>query len=158
MTGRFTILVAEDDAGDRMLLKDAWQESGFQNDLRFVADGEELMDYLQRCGKYADAESSPLPDLILLDLDMPKKEGREALQEIQASAMLRSIPVIVLTSAKSAGDIVRSYHLGANSYVVKPATFHQLVCAVKTIWLYWFDVVTLPSSGGKAQHAWGSNP
>lgn len=153
MTGRFTILVAEDDAGDRMLLKDAWQESGFQNDLRFVADGEELMDYLQRCGKYADAESSPLPDLILLDLDMPKKDGREALQEIEASPMLRSTPVIVLTSSKSAGDIVRSYHLGANSYIVKPATFDQLVGVVKTVWLYWFGIVTLPLSGDKGQLA-----
>jgi len=121
-----TILMADDDAEDSMLTKDAWDEARLANDLRFVGDGEELMDYLHHRGTYADPKTSPTPGLILLDLNMPKKDGREALQEIKADPRLRAIPVIVLTTSKADEDIIRSYGTGASSYITKPVVFKQL--------------------------------
>ena len=139
-----TILMADDDEDDCMLAREALVESRLANDLHFVRDGEELMDYLYRRGKYLDPISSPRPGLILLDLNMPKKDGREALQEIKANAQLRHIPIVVLTTSKAEEDIYRSYYLGANSFITKPVTFAALVEVMKTIGKYWFEIVELP--------------
>ena len=138
------ILMADDDADDRMLTKDALEESRVLNELRFVQDGEELMDYLHRRGKYADAESSPKPGLILLDLNMPKKDGREALKEIKADPNLRRIPVVIITTSKAEEDIFRSYDFGASSFITKPVTFDRLVDLMKAIGEYWVEFVELP--------------
>src|ERR1700756_3269903 len=121
-----TILMADDDADDRLMTKEAFEESRLANDLRFVEDGVELLDYLKRRGKYEDPTASPLPGLILLDLNMPKKDGREALAEIKADPELQRIPVVILTTSKQEEDIYRSYQLHANSYITKPVTFEQL--------------------------------
>ena len=140
-----TILMAEDDPEDRMLTLEGFQESRLANDLRFVEDGEQLMDYLQRRGRFADPALSPRPGLILLDLNMPRKDGREALAEIKAHPELRSIPIVVLTTSKAEEDIMRSYDLGANSYITKPVTFGGLVDILRTLGLYWFEIVNLPN-------------
>jgi two-component system response regulator len=140
-----TILMAEDDADDRMLTKEALDESRVLNDLRFVEDGVELMDYLQRRGKYSDPASSPLPGLILLDLNMPKKDGREALREIKSDPELRRIPIVVMTTSKAEEDIFRSYDLGASSFITKPVTFDRLVELMKTLGDYWVEFVELPN-------------
>jgi CheY-like chemotaxis protein len=138
------ILMADDDDDDRMLTQDALEECRLSNDLRFVVDGEELMDYLHQRGEYADPRRSPRPGLILLDLNMPKKDGREALQEIKAAPKLCHIPVIVLTTSKAEEDIYRSYNLGASSYITKPVTFESLVEMMKALGRYWFEIVELP--------------
>jgi CheY-like chemotaxis protein len=138
------ILMADDDADDRMLTKDALQESRVLNELRFVEDGEELMDYLHRKGKYADPDSSPKPGLILLDLNMPKKDGREALKEIKSDPNLRRIPVVIMTTSKAEEDVFRSYDFGASSFITKPVTFDRLVDLMKAIGEYWVEFVELP--------------
>ena len=138
------ILMADDDADDRMLTRDALGESRVLNELRFVEDGEELMEYLHRKGKYAEPESSPKPGLILLDLNMPKKDGREALKEIKADPELRRIPVVILTTSKAEEDIFRSYDFGASSFITKPVTFDRLVDLMKAIGEYWVEFVELP--------------
>jgi CheY-like chemotaxis protein len=141
-----TILMAEDDPEDRMLTRDGFEESRLVNDLRFVEDGEELMDYLYRRGRYSDPTESPRPGLIFLDLNMPRKDGREALEEIKTDPDLRSIPVVVLTTSKAEEDILRSYDLGANSYITKPVTFKSLVESLKVLNKYWFEIVKLPQA------------
>jgi len=141
-----TILLADDDEEDRMLTFDALNESRVVNDLRFVEDGEELLDYLYRRGKY-DADSAPRPGLILLDLNMPKKDGREALREIKADPDLRRIPIVVLTTSKAEEDIYRTYDLGANSFIAKPVKFESLVTLMKEIKRYWIEIVELPRNG-----------
>lgn len=141
-----TILVADDDADDRLMIRDALIENRLANDLRFVEDGEELMQYLRREGKYASVESSPRPGLILLDLNMPRKDGREALREIKSDAALRGIPVVVLTTSKAEEDIYRTYNLGVNSFVTKPVSFDSLVSITRELGRYWFEIVELPSS------------
>jgi two-component system response regulator len=138
------ILMADDDADDRMLTKDALAESRVINDLRFVEDGEELMDYLRGRGKFADKDEFPRPGLILLDLNMPKKDGREALREIKQDADLRRIPVVVMTTSQAEEDIFRSYDLGASSFITKPVTFDRLVDLMKTMGEYWVEFVRLP--------------
>ncbi len=135
------ILMADDDADDRILTREAMEESRVLNDLRFVEDGEELMDYLKRRGKYTDA---PRPGLILLDLNMPRKDGREALKEIKADPELRRIPVVVMTTSKAEEDIYRSYDLGASSFITKPVTFDRLVELMKALGRYWVEFVELP--------------
>jgi two-component system, response regulator len=140
-----TILLADDDADDRMMAADALEESRLANDLRFVEDGEELMDYLRRRGKYAEPDAAPRPGLILLDLNMPKKDGREALREIKAEPDLRSIPVVVLTTSKAEEDIYRTYDLGVNSFITKPVNFESLVTVMKALSKYWFEIVELPA-------------
>jgi len=142
-----TILMADDDADDCLLAKEALAESRLANDLHFVRNGEELMDYLYQRGQYADIELAPRPGVILLDLNMPKKDGREALREIKADPYLRQIPVVVLTTSKTEEDIYRSYDLGANSFVSKPVTFSSLVEVMKTLGKYWFEIVELPLEG-----------
>jgi CheY-like chemotaxis protein len=138
------ILYADDDAEDRMLVKDAWEENRLANELHCVEDGEELMDYLHRRGKYSALAGSPLPGLILLDLNMPKKDGTEALREIKSDPRLRSIPIVVLTTSKAEEDIVRAYDLGVNSFIVKPVTFPSLLELTLAISKYWFEIVELP--------------
>lgn len=139
-----TILIADDDEEDVMLSRDALKESRLANDLHIVKDGEELTDYLYRKGKYADPSTSPRPGLILLDLNMPKKDGREALREIKQDPELRRIPIVVLTVSDADEDIYESYDLGVNSYVKKPVTFESLVNVMKAIGMYWFQIVQLP--------------
>src|SRR5882762_2601137 len=138
------ILLADDDEEDRMLTSDALEESRVVNDLRFVEDGEELLDYLYQRGRYADPDSAPRPGLILLDLNMPRKDGREALREIKSDPNLKRIPVIVLTTSKADTDISKIYYLGANSFIAKPVAFDSLVNVMKILGNYWFDIVELP--------------
>ena len=145
-----TILYADDDAEDRMLVKDAWAENRLANELHFVEDGEELMDYLRRRGQYTHLANQPLPGMVLLDLNMPRKDGREALQEIKADPRLRSIPVVILTTSKADEDILRAYDLGVNSFILKPVTFDSLVEITRTLSKYWFEVVELPSEATEA--------
>lgn len=139
-----TILMADDDPDDRMLTKEALMENKLANDLHFVEDGEELMDYLLKRGKYND-DNAPKPGLILLDLNMPKKDGREALTEIKADPSLRRIPIIVLTTSKAEEDILKTYDLGISSFITKPVTFDDLVEVAKAIGNYWFGIVVLPN-------------
>lgn len=136
-----TILMADDDQDDCLLVQRAFKASRLVNDLRFVEDGEQLMDYLYRRGKHGDV---PRPGLILLDLNMPRMDGREALKEIKENADLKDIPVVVLTTSKDEEDIIRSYNLGANSYITKPVTFEGLCEVMKSLGKYWFEIVELP--------------
>lgn len=139
------ILIAEDDPDDRVLTKDAFEESRLLNDVRFVEDGEELMNYLENKGNYSEGADAPRPSIILLDLNMPKKDGREALKEIKNNPDLRRIPVVVMTTSKAEEDIFRSYDSGASSYITKPVTFEGLVDVIKTLGKYWVEVVELPN-------------
>lgn len=138
------ILVAEDDADDRMMIKDAFEESRLGNPVDFVEDGVQLMNYLHREGSYASMMDHPYPGFILLDLNMPRKDGRTALREIKASPILQRIPIVVLTTSKAEEDIVRTYNLGVNSFICKPVTFDSLVEIVKTVGRYWIEIVALP--------------
>jgi CheY-like chemotaxis protein len=138
--------MAEDDADDRLLVKDALTECQWNADIRFVENGEELLDYLLRQGKYRRAEESPRPGLILLDLNMPRKDGREALRDIRGHADLRRIPVVVLTTSRADTDIERVYELGANSFISKPVQFDGLVNLMRMLSQYWFKTVELPVS------------
>ena len=137
------MLVADDDPDDCLLVREAWQENRLSHDLRFVSDGEELMDSLRREGRHAAPRETPRPDLILLDLNMPRKDGREALREIKADPELRTIPVVVLTTSEAEEDIHRIYDLGGNSFIVKPASFERMVEMVRVLSAYWFDLVVL---------------
>jgi CheY-like chemotaxis protein len=139
-----TILMAEDDEDDCMLAREAVAESRLASELHIVKDGEELMDYLYHRGNYADLIQAPRPGLILLDLNMPRKDGREALKEIKADPDLRQIPVIILTTSNAEEDICKTYDLGANSFIIKPVTFTSLVEVMKTLGKYWFEIVELP--------------
>jgi CheY-like chemotaxis protein len=142
-----TILMADDDPDDRFLTQEALAEARLANDLRFVKDGKELLDYLQRNGSYANDGSAPMPGLILLDLNMPRKDGREALAEIKADPDLRRIPIVVLTTSKAEEDIIKVYDLGVSGYVTKPVTFDGLVSKLQAVSNYWFQIVELPSAG-----------
>ena len=138
------VLVADDDPEDQMLIEDAFEESLLVNTLAFVEDGEELLDYLHRRNGYCNPSASPRPGLILLDLNMPRKDGREALKEIKADPDLRKIPIVVMTTSKAEEDILRTYDLGVNSFVTKPVTFEGLVDVVQALGRYWFQIVELP--------------
>jgi CheY-like chemotaxis protein len=140
-----TILVAEDDPDDREMIKEAMMECRLANEIDFVEDGEQLVDYVYRRGAFANLTTKRLPGLILLDLNMPRKDGREALKEIKADPSLRSIPVVVLTTSKAEEDILRTYDLGVNSYITKPVSFASLVETIKVLGKYWFEIVELPS-------------
>lgn len=139
-----TVLMADDDPDDCFFVKDAFRKTSMAKDFRCVEDGQELLDYLHRRGKYSDSSLSPCPDLILLDLNMPKKDGREALKEIKSHPDFRSIPIVIFTTSREAGDIVKSYDMGANSFMTKPADFNELIDFVRTLEAYWFEIVTLP--------------
>ena len=145
-----TILMADDDADDRDLTRDAMKESRISSELRCVEDGEELLDYLNRRGRYTEPQTAPVPGLILLDLNMPRKDGREALAEIKSDPALRHIPVVVLTTSKAEEDIYRTYDLGVNSFITKPVTFDGLVGVMRTLGTYWFEIVELPSAEKRA--------
>ncbi len=140
---RIMILMADDDPDDRLLAKDALEESRLMNELQFVEDGEELMDYLHRRGKYQDLTNTPLPGLILLDLNMPRKDGREALAEIKADPRLKRIPVVVLTTSKAEEDIFITYDLGVSGFVIKPVSLEGLVQVMKSLIQYWFEIVEI---------------
>ena len=142
-----TILMADDDPDDRQLTREAFEENHLANDLRFVEDGEELLDYLNRRGKYAAEGAAPVPGLILLDLNMPRKDGREALREIKADPRLKNIRVVILTTSKAEEDVIRSYDLSAASYITKPVTFERLVEVVQALGKYWLEIVELPPEG-----------
>ena len=138
------ILLADDDEEDRMLACDALVESRLSNEIYCVVDGEDLMDYLRCHGKYAPPAVAPRPGLILLDLNMPKKDGREALHEIKADPALRNIPVVVLTTSQADEDILATYKSGASSFISKPVTFDGMVQLMKGLGSYWFEIVELP--------------
>jgi len=138
------ILLADDDEEDRMLAADALAASRVVNDLRFVEDGDDLLDYLYNRGRFSNAAEAPRPGLILLDLNMPRKDGREALREIKADPELRRIPIVVLTTSKAEEDIYRTYDLGANSFITKPVSFEGLVAVMRDIGRYWIEIVELP--------------
>jgi CheY-like chemotaxis protein len=146
--GPITILLADDDSDDRLMMKEALEENRLANALHIVEDGEELMDYLLRRGRYHDPASSPRPGLIFLDLNMPRKDGRECLAEIKSNPDLKSIPVIVMTTSKAEEDVYKTYDLGVNSFISKPVTFDALVAIVRDLGHYWFELVVLPR--GKA--------
>ena len=139
-----TILMADDDEDDRLLALDALKEGRVLNNLYCVEDGVELLEYLRREGKFADPATSPRPSLILLDLNMPRMDGREALQHIKADPNLRSIPVVILTTSKEEEDMIRGYDLGAASYITKPVNFEGLVDLMRAIGRYWIEFVELP--------------
>ncbi|WP_409424756.1 response regulator [Pseudoalteromonas sp. RW-H-Ap-1] len=141
-----TILMADDDEDDRLLTQDALAESRVLNELHFVEDGVELLEYLERKGKFVDKSISPRPGLILLDLNMPRMDGREALEAIKANPNLKGIPVVILTTSKQEEDMVKGYNLGAASYITKPVTFDGLVDLMKTLGKYWVEFVELPST------------
>ena len=141
-----TILMADDDEDDRLLTQDALAESRVLNELHFVEDGVELLEYLERKGKFEDKSISPRPGLILLDLNMPRMDGREALEAIKANPNLKGIPVVILTTSKQEEDMVKGYNLGAASYITKPVTFDGLVELMKTLGKYWVEFVELPST------------
>lgn len=140
------ILMADDDADDRLLAKEALLESRVLNRVNFVEDGVDLIAYLKGDGKFSDRAEYPLPGLILLDLNMPKKDGREALREIKADSLLRRIPVVILTTSKAEEDMLKGYDMGAASYITKPVTFEALVELMRTLGKYWVEIVELPSN------------
>ncbi|HYE59530.1 MAG TPA: response regulator [Rhodothermales bacterium] len=138
------ILLADDDPDDRAFTIRALRQNRLANDVRTVEDGEELMDYLHRRGNYTGDGAAPRPDVILLDLNMPRKDGREALEEIKQDPQLRKIPVVVLTTSEAEQDILQTYDLGVNAFVTKPVTFEGLVNAIRVMSDFWFEIVRLP--------------
>lgn len=138
------ILLAEDDEDDYTLIRDALEEARVLNPLLRVRDGVELLEYLRRQGKFAEPGKSPVPGLVLLDLNMPRMDGRTALKEMKADPDLRAVPVVVLTTSKSEEDVLASYDIGASTFIRKPVTFEGLVEVAKTLQHYWFEIVELP--------------
>ncbi|WP_345247991.1 response regulator [Nibrella saemangeumensis] len=138
-----TILIADDDADDRMFLEQALRSIGYTQDIQFVEDGEQLMDYLKQQGSYSEA-NAPWPNLIILDLNMPRKNGFQALEEIKADARLRRLPVVVMTTSSADEDVLRTYNLGVNSYITKPFNFNRLIEMMGALKTYWIDTVKLP--------------
>jgi len=141
------ILMADDDDDDFMLTKKALKESKLLNELIRVEDGEELIDYLKQRGKYEGADTKR-PGVILLDLNMPRMDGREALREIKSDENLRDIPVVVFTTSKAEEDIFKTYQLGVNSFITKPVTFENLTKVMRALGNYWFEIVELPKGNG----------
>ena len=141
------ILCADDDREDQVLTEEALREARLTNELRFVDDGQQLLDYLRREGAYTDPASSPRPGLILLDLNMPRMDGREALEQIKADPSLRGIPVLVLSTSRAQRDIVETYDLGIAGFVSKPVSFDELVEVMGAIGKYWLQIVALPEEG-----------
>ncbi|MFY2763443.1 response regulator [Arenimonas sp. MALMAid1274] len=146
-----TILVAEDDADDRLMTAEAFRECRLDNPIQFVADGEALMDYLHHRGPYADPDAHPLPGVILLDLNMPRMDGREALREIKSNARFSDIPVVILTTSKAEEDVAMCYRNRANSFITKPVTYAALIDVVRTLGKYWLQIVDLPARGAGTQ-------
>jgi two-component system response regulator len=138
------ILLAEDDPGDQELTRRALEEGAIHNELHIVTDGEAALDYLFRRGKYQNPATSPRPDLLLLDLNMPKVDGRQVLQRVRADTNLRRLAVVVLTTSQHEEDIIRTYELGANSYITKPMELRQFMQVIQALETYWFQIVVLP--------------
>ncbi|HWB65186.1 MAG TPA: response regulator [Chitinophagales bacterium] len=138
------ILIADDDAEDRMLIIDALKENRLRNNIQTVENGEELMEYLRNTGKYTDRQKYPRPGILLLDLNMPKKDGREVLKEIRADEQLKGLPIIILTTSKAEEDILKTYNLGVNSFITKPVHFTAMVDIMKTLNKFWLEIVELP--------------
>jgi CheY-like chemotaxis protein len=145
------ILIADDDVDDCEMIREALQESRLLNELHFVHNGEELMDYLNHRGKFEDQQKYPLPGLILLDLNMPKKDGRESIKEIKGNPKLRQIPVIILTTSEAEEDVYKTYDLGVNSFITKPVIFKSLVEVMSGIGRYWFHIVELPNTADSVE-------
>jgi CheY-like chemotaxis protein len=149
-----TILLADDDEEDRELARDALQDSRLANQMKFVVDGQDLLDYLRKEGRWAGPDvDAPRPGIILLDLNMPKKDGREALAEIKADESLRRIPVVVMTTSRDETDVLSTYDLGASSFITKPVTFGGLVDVMRTWTEYWLEIVELPNGSVPGHHS-----
>ena len=146
------VLMADDDSEDRVLTRDAMRECRPSIDFRAVVDGVELMDYLFQRGEYADPDDAPRPDLILLDLNMPRMTGHEALREIKIDRDLGTIPVVVLTTSRADEDAFTGYKLGANSCLIKPMSFEGLVGAMDSLATYWFETAKLPPREARGRH------
>lgn len=138
-----TILIADDDTDDRLFMDRALRQSGYTQTIQFVEDGEDLMNYLRRQGRYTE-QNAPWPDLLILDLNMPRKNGFQALSEIKDDPKLRRLPVIVMTTSSADEDVIKTYNLGVNSFVTKPFNFNRLVEMVGALKTYWLDTVKLP--------------
>ncbi len=138
-----TILIADDDHDDRLFMEQALRQNGFSQTIQFVEDGEELMEYLRHEGRFLD-QNVPWPNLLILDLNMPRKNGFQALEEIKDDPKLRRLPVIVMTTSSADEDVVKTYNLGVNSFVTKPFNFSRLVEMVGALKTYWMDTVKLP--------------
>ena len=143
--GRVRVVIADDDADDRLLIEDAFQECRLHNERDYVEDGAELLQYLRAEGKWSHRNASDLPGIILLDLNMPRMDGRTALAHLKADPVLRRIPVVVLTTSKADEDILRTYDLGVNSFITKPVTFDGLLNVARALNDYWIEIVQLPS-------------
>ncbi len=141
----FTVLVADDDPDDRLLIQEAFDEAHLANPVDFVSDGVELLDHLQRRNGFARLADADLPGMILLDLNMPRMDGREALENIKSDSNLRRVPVVILTTSKAEQDILRTYDLGVNSFIAKPVTFEGMVAVIKALKSYWLQIVELPA-------------
>ena len=140
------ILIADDDEEDRMLIRQAMLKNQVANPMHFVENGEEVLDYLHNRNQFSNNKDCPKPGLILLDLNMPKMDGREAIIEIKKEPALRSIPIVVLTTSGAEEDILRSYNLGVSSFITKPITFQGFIEVMKTLNQYWLEIVELPSA------------
>lgn len=143
-TKPITILMAEDDKDDQMLVRESFEECRLLNKLHFVEDGQQLLDYLKGRPPYDDRQKAPFPDIVLLDLNMPRKDGREALREIKQDPEINHLPVIVLTTSQAEEDILHTYKFGVAGFITKPVTFNGLVDVVKALANYWFQIVKLP--------------
>ncbi len=138
-----TILIADDDTDDRLFIEKAFRQNGYAQAITFVEDGEELMEYLYRYGRYNE-QNAPWPNLLILDLNMPRKNGFQALGEIKDDPKLRRLPVVVMTTSSADEDVLKTYNLGVNSFVTKPFNFNRLVEMVDALKTYWLDTVKLP--------------
>lgn len=143
------ILIADDDLEDQQLIYDALKESYLKNNIQCVENGEDLLLYLRNEGNYSDKQKHPTPGIVLLDLNMPKKDGREALKEIKEDPVLKNIPIIILTTSSAEADILKTYNLGANSFITKPVTFSAMVETMSALKKYWFEIVELPHDNEK---------
>lgn len=143
--GVVTILLVEDDPGDQALTRRALEEGGLPIELQIVEDGEEALEYLQRTGRFAAPGAAPRPDLVLLDLNLPRLDGKQVLQRMRAIPELRGLPVVALTTSRHEADVARTYELGANSYIAKPVDMEQFVATLKELGSYWFQLVLLPT-------------
>lgn len=146
--GLLPILMVDDDEDDRMMTEKALRKNRVINPILFLTDGEELMDYIKRKGKFTDPASSPRPCFVLLDLNMPRMDGRKALLYLKSDPELKKIPVVVLSTSSAEEDILRSYNLGANSFITKPVTFEGLVATMESLKNYWLEIVELPAGDG----------
>lgn len=138
------ILMVDDDKDDRLITERALRKNRVINPIIFLEDGEELMSYLHREGKFSNRESSPVPCFILLDLNMPRMDGRKALEAVKKDPAFKKIPIVVFTTSKAEEDIIRSYDVGANSYITKPVNFEGLVATMESLKSYWLEIVELP--------------